>query len=280
MWNVAPAKRAVRPAAVALLAIFASLCWSQALADTLRIGGTGATHALMQRLGAAFAESRPGLTFEFPPSLGSGGGVRAVQAGAIDLATTSRPLKQSERDAGAVSHLFARTPFMFVTSRPGSTISLDESEIVAMFGLQQTTWPDGSHVRLILRPTQDSDSTLLIDSFRGMEAALATARRSGGIPVGTTDQETLDLAEAIPGALTTATLAVVSAERRRVTPIEIGTVAPTVANLETGRYRISKPLYFATGPNPTPLVRAFMDFVRSPAGSEILRAYGCLPANG
>ena len=80
MWNVAPAKRAVRPAAVALLAIFGSLCWSQASADTLRIGGTGATHALMQLLGAAFAESRPGVTFEFPPSLGSGGGVTAAPA--------------------------------------------------------------------------------------------------------------------------------------------------------------------------------------------------------
>ena len=54
-------------------------------AETLKIGGTGGDLGTMRLLGKAFAERNPGVTVTVLPSLGSGGGIKAVLAGAIDI---------------------------------------------------------------------------------------------------------------------------------------------------------------------------------------------------
>ncbi len=73
---------------------------SAGLAETLKIGGTGGALGTMQILGRAFEKQHAGVSVEILPSLGSGGGIKAVLAGAIDIGLSARRLKAKERDAG------------------------------------------------------------------------------------------------------------------------------------------------------------------------------------
>ena len=59
---------------------------TDATVAVVRIGGTGTALGTMQRLVDVFRKIRPQADFVIVPSLGSGGGIKALRAGAIDVA--------------------------------------------------------------------------------------------------------------------------------------------------------------------------------------------------
>ena len=60
-------------------------------AETLKIGGTGAALGTMRALADSYTKSRSSnVKIIFVPGLGSGGGRKALSAGAIDIALTSK----------------------------------------------------------------------------------------------------------------------------------------------------------------------------------------------
>ena len=64
----------------------------------------------------AYVKSHPSTKIAVLPSLGSGGGIKAVLSGALQLGLSSRPLTEAEVKAGAVGIEYGRTPFVFATS--------------------------------------------------------------------------------------------------------------------------------------------------------------------
>ncbi len=72
-----------------------------AQAEEIKIGGTGGALATMQLLGDAYSKNHPETKIIVLPSLGSSGGIKAVLAGAIQVAVSSRPIKDSETSLGA-----------------------------------------------------------------------------------------------------------------------------------------------------------------------------------
>ncbi len=261
---------------VVVATVFCLLFPVGSFAATLKMGGTGAALGPVRVLADAFMQSRPDIAIQIPSSLGSSGGIQAVGAGALDIGLSSRPLKDRERKAGLKQTTFARSPFLFVTSKRDADPSLTLTELVAIYSGDRAYWSDGARIRLVLRPETDSDTTILESSIDGMETALAKARETPGVPVAYTDQDAMEMAERIPGALTTATLTSILTENRSLTPISIDGVAPTVDNLANGSYRMSKTLYFVTGPKISPIALDFIRFVQSAAGTSILRDTGNL----
>ena len=87
----------------------------------------------------------------------------------------------------------------------------------------------------------------------------------------------MDEAEALPGALTTATLAAIESEHRLLNPIAVDGVAPTLQNLADGSYPLYKSLYLVIESNARPIVLDFVRFVQSSLGAAILRETGNLP---
>jgi len=60
--------------------------------------------------------------------------------------------------------------------------------------------------------------------------------------------------------------------------LENGTIVdPTAANIASGRYELSRPLYFVTAKQPTGKVRDLIEFMRSEAGQECVRKAGHVP---
>lgn len=78
-------------------------------AETLRLGGVDAAHELLNQLGAVYAADHPGTTIEIVTNLGPTGGIAALEDGVIDLAVSSRPLKQTQYSKGLREVFAART---------------------------------------------------------------------------------------------------------------------------------------------------------------------------
>lgn len=244
-------------------------------AEVLRVGGTGGATALLEQLGEPFRQ-KTGIRIEVIPSLGSGGGISAAADGVLDIAISGRPLSKAEKRGGLVQFAGMRTPYVLVTSRAAPP-AMSVREIAAAFAADRATWPDGSVIKLILRPRAESDNAVLVSMFPGMSAALDAARKRRDLSVAATDQDNADMAERLPGSLTGGTYAQIVTEQRNLRMIAIDGVAPTLGTFESGAYRYGKVFYVIHRTPPTAAAARFVAFLRSPDGGRALRVAGCLP---
>ena len=244
--------------------------------EPIRVGGTGSALGTMKILGEAFTRQNASkIELTIMPNLGSSGALRALQAGAIDIALLSRPLSDAHHAAGLVAFEYGRSPFVLVTSKPGIG-NLTPAALADLLAGRTLTWSDGQPVRLVLRPKADIDSELLASLSRGIAEALTIASKRQGMVMAATDQEAAEHAERLPGSLAVSTLALILSEHRKLNMLSFDGVAPSVAALADGSYRHFKSLAMVTRGAPSGAALQFIEFVRSPQGRAILEANGHL----
>ena len=258
-----------------LLVVAAAMTSGLAPAADLRAGGTGSATEMLRHLGSAFATETE-IRIEMIPNLGSGGAIRAVADGAIDLAVSSRPLSTAEAAKGLTGTAFARTPFGFATSHPRP----DGQKAVAIaevFKDGQATWKDGTPVRIILRPKSDTDTPLMGALFPGLAGGIDVARRRTDVPVAATDLDNAVMAERVSGSLVGMTLTQARMERRNLRLVTIDGIEPTLENFEAGTYPYGKTFYVVVRADKSPAVDRFVAFLTSPRVRSLLRETGNLP---
>jgi phosphate transport system substrate-binding protein len=241
---------------------------------TLKIGGTGAALGTIAQVAAAFQKKHPGVRFVIPPSLGSTGGIKAVIAGALDLGLSSRRLTESERRQGAMALEYGRSPLLLVTSHKDTGVNFTLKQVAALYAGEARNFPDGTHMRIIIRPEHDAD-TLLVRSFSPeMDQAVQEALSRKGMIVAVTDQDNAEALEKINGAIGWMSLAQLITEKRSVNPLPLDTINPTQENFASGRYPFYKSFFVVTRGQPTPMAESFIQFLTSAEGREILLKTG------
>ena len=243
-------------------------------AQEIKIGGTGASLGTMQVLAQAYAKTQADAKITVLPSMGSGGGIKAVLAGAIQIGVSSRPLSEAESKAGAVAIEYGRTPFVFATTAASKATGITTQNLADFYAGKVDQWPDGSKLRLVLRPIGDSDSELIKAMSPAMREAKSAAEQRKGMVFTVTDQDTASSIEKVPGALGPSTLALMLSEERALKALTLDGVVPSAENIANGRYPLFKQLLIVTGPKTPPEAQAFVSFVRSGAGREILAQTG------
>jgi phosphate transport system substrate-binding protein len=241
---------------------------------TLRIGGTGAAMATITQVAAAFQKQHPDVRFVFPPSLGSAGGIKALIAGALDVGLNSRPLTEAERSHGLVMTEYARTPLLLVTSHKGAEVSFTLKQIAALYNGEIQNYPDGTHLRVIMRPEVEIDIHLVRGLSPEIDAAIHRAQLREGMSVAVNDQDNAEMLVRTRGSIGWMTLAQLISENLGLTPVPIDTIRPTQANFASGKYPLFRSFSVVTGAQPTPLAKAFLAFLTSAEGRAILERNG------
>lgn len=247
--------------------------------ETLTVGGTGSAMPLVGQFAQAYGSLEPNVKVRVvDPPLGSNGAIRAVLAGAIDLAVLGKPLTEAEKAQGCQDWELGRTPFLVVTERklplPGFTVE----QLAAIYSGKMTTWSDGSPIRLVVRNLFESDTLILRKMSPDMDRAVDVALARPGMLVAANDLENIDLLERTPDSLGTSNLALVQAQNRKLNALPIDGKEPTLAALRQGTYPYSKSIYLARGPKLSPVAQGFLEFILSASGKEILDRAGYVPA--
>jgi len=270
---------------IALAATFCFACSGDALfaaeqKHIITVGGTGCALGGVKRVAEAFQRQNPGVVITIIPSLGSGGGSKAVLAGAVDLALSARPLVDVEQAHGARALVYARTPFIFATSGRATFPSLTLRQVASIYAGEMQQYPDGTTLRLVLRPATDTDMTILKRMSPDMERAVEQALSRNGLLSAVTDQANAELLSKLSGAFGAITLAQILSENRPLKPIPLDGVVPSLANLASGAYPFAKTFYAVTAPRSSADAKRFLNYLVSPAGSKILERYGHLTGAG
>lgn len=269
-------KYLLKPASRLLLLLIVTYFAGPGYADTVtvKIGGSGGPLAGMRVLAEAYKKAHPDARVTVVANLGSSGGIKAVVAGAIDVAVSSRPLKPAEIEQGVVGIEYARAAFVFATSRKAPTAGMTLSQLAGVYRGDITAWPDGQRLRLILRPEHDSASATLRKISPEMNDAISIAQKRPGLVVAPTDDDSIEAIDKTPGSLGTITLAQLVSEKRRTTPLAVDGVKPSVKTLAEGKYPVSVTFYLAVNSLPNPSVQRFIAFVQSKSGQAVLARSG------
>jgi phosphate transport system substrate-binding protein len=245
--------------------------------ETIVIGGTGCALGGIREVAGAFQKHHPGAVIKFIPSLGSGGGIKALLAGSLDLALSARPLTDQEKAEGADASAYATSPFVFAIAKSAKAYPVTLKQVASIYAGELLAWPDGTPIRLVLRPESDTDTVLLKKMSPDMESAVRKALSREGMLVAITDQENADILSKVKGAFGGMALAQIVSEKRLLQPLQLDNVSPGLAALEKGAYPFSKTFYavFARGRN-NPAARQFLAFLFSPEGRAILARTGHL----
>jgi len=241
----------------------------------LRMGGTGSAAKTFMNLAEAFQKTRPDIELKYVPNLGSGGAIKALQAGSLEIALSARHLKDNEQPLR--SEELGRTPLAVATARAGASGDISMEMLEQALDGRLMTWPAGSPLRLILRPESDAETMYLRVISPRIDAAVSAARKRPGMHVAITDQEAADALEKIPGALGLTTQALVVSEQRKLKLLSLGGKHPSVATLANGQYPHYKPVFAVTQVTPPEAVLAFLSFVKSRNGARILSTNAYLP---
>ncbi|MBF0393380.1 MAG: substrate-binding domain-containing protein [Alphaproteobacteria bacterium] len=256
------------------LLVALAMVWLPALAwgETIKIGATGAVLGALERLASAFEESQSAHSVVVVrPSVGSRGAILGVTRGDFGLGVSARPLDEAEKAGGLVQSELGRTAFVLATRQDGGD-GLTLAQLADIHAGRIVTWPDGSRLRLVLRPANDSDTAQLKAMSPEMALAVESAQNRTGMTIAVTDQEAADLIGRTPGALGTTTLALIRGEGRalRVLPIENQTP-------DDPHWPYVRVFHLIVPERPSAAAAAFAAFVGSPDGRRVLGEAGVWP---
>jgi phosphate transport system substrate-binding protein len=212
--------------AIISVLLFATLATTAQAGDIVRIGGAGTGLGSMKILADAYEKLHPGTTVKILPSLGSAGGIKALLHGAIDIAISGRPLKPEEQKEGAAAVEYARTPFVFVVHKGVNKADITTREVEMIYSGQLLKWPDGSRIRLILRPENEADTLLTKTISKDMEQAVRLAQSRPDMIIAVSNQESDDAVAKVPGAFGGTTLVQIETEKRPLKMLSFNGIPP------------------------------------------------------
>lgn len=243
--------------------------------EKIKFGGTGSGLELMRKLGSLYVTQHPGIEIAVIPSLGSSGGIKALQVGALDLAISARPVKPEEK--GLKSLLLCRTPLAFVVNSASAASAIRTDDLVQLYGTTAYTWPDGGRARVILRPEAEIDTKMLRSISPLVDLAVSQAKTRSGINMAATDQDNVKMLEATPGGFGMVALAMLTTAQTRLKILTFNGVEPSLRNLEQGRYPLVREYYLVTRNPANKTVNEIVSLAGSASGASLFKTLRCIP---
>ncbi|MEM9072516.1 MAG: substrate-binding domain-containing protein [Myxococcota bacterium] len=225
--------------------------------EPMQIAGSGANIRLTRHL----LEELPGVRVH--DSVGSGGGLHALQDGVIDIALLSRPLRPREAE-GIESTAYARTPLVWALQGPPRDVT--EDELAGWYAGEGDVLP-------LLRELGDS----AISEVRAASPAIANAHdeaaRAGRAEILLTDEAMLRAVAQIDAAFGLTDLGQIRLAELPLSPLSVDGVEPTIENARGGRYPYVRTLYAATREGDT-RAQALVQLLTAEVARRDLEALG------
>ena len=267
--------------ALALLALASALAapWvAPAHADTLKIGGTGSSAPLVKALFDEFRKQHPDAGLMQPnPPLGSGGALKALAGGRLDMAFSGRALKPDEAAQFGRAFVLATTPIVLASAGGEKKNGFTLDELASVYEGRRKTWDNGAPIRLVLRAGSESDTRALKSMSPAMDKAVDAAARRPGMALGQDDLETLGLLTRSAGSLGPTTLGLLHGSGTQLTVFAIDGVSPSLASLQRGTYPWRKEITVVLPRQPGALAEKFAAFLHGDKARAVLQRNSYLP---
>ncbi len=240
----------------------------------LAVGGAGSMVPVMQDLAKAYeGKTGPQGIDILTNSLGSGGGIKGVQAGRLAIGLTGRPLKDSEKAAGVYRQL-AVMPVIVAANGALPVAGLSTAQLCAIYTGSITSWKQVGGPDLPIVPLTRNEDDSDKEALRQHVACYKGLKESGDVVVLTSGGAMKSSLSARPGAIGLTTYEAVLSSGGKLKALTLDGVSVSADSVAAGKYRLVKDFSVVTRGEPQGAVKGFLDFIGTADGQRILTAAG------
>ena len=242
------------------------------LSGSVTMAGSTSMEKLANAAAESFMEANPGVTVtaEFT---GSSAGVEAVSAGSVDIGNSSRALKDSEKEAGVVENIVAIDGIAVVVDPANTVTGLTKQQLTDIYTGEVKNWSE----------VGGQDSVIIVVGREAGSGTRGAFEEILEVEDACTYANELDSTGAVmakvastPGAIGYVSLDVID---ESVTAVALDGVEPTVDNIKSGSYFLSRPFVMATKgeiSQQSEAVQAWFNYLASEEGKEVITAVGLI----
>jgi phosphate transport system substrate-binding protein len=248
---------------------------SSGLSGQLQLAGSTTVQPLAEKLAEAFMKLNPGLTIEVQGG-GSSVGVTSAGEGTVDIGDASREIKSSELEQFPNLQVFTIAfDGIAIVTNPGVELpGLTVEQVRNIFAGEITNYKEvgGPDAPIVVVSREEGSGTRA--AFEELVMAYKDAAgESQSKPIfekallQQSNGQVRTTVATTPNAIGYLSFGFLDDSVR---PVPVDHVDPTVANVKNGSYPIVRPLNMLTNGAPTELAGAFISYVLSPLGQEIV----------
>jgi phosphate transport system substrate-binding protein len=267
----------LRIVASSLAALLALGAYGQS-GEKISIDGSTGVMPLAAALTRAYQVRNPGATFDLGSGLGTKARIEALAQGKIDVALASHGLNREDiKRQGLSAHEIARTAVVFAVNAGVPVGNLTEQQICDIYAGNTANWSALGGPELAIAPRTRPDSEVDAEVVRGNIKCLKDLRMPEAVKLMPRSGDMAKELAGTAGAIGMTSMTVVEQSQGKIRPLTINGVAPSADNVERKTYPLVREAFFVTKSSPPPAVARFLEFVRSPAGEQVIRTNGAIP---
>ena len=247
-------------------------------ADRIVIDGSTGVAPLVTALAKAYREQNPAVTVEIGKGLGTKARIKALAEGSIDIAMASHGLVVDDlvRQGMAVQEI-AKVAVVFGVNTTVPATGLAEQQICDIYSRRLTNWKELGGPDLAVAPRTRPDTEVDSEIVRERVGCLAQLQMPDGVRVASKSGDMARELAGTAGAIGMTTMTVVEQSEARIKPLALNGIEPSVGNVRSGAYRLTRNSFLVTKAASAPAVARFLEFVRSPEGKRVISANGAVP---
>jgi phosphate transport system substrate-binding protein len=246
-----------------------------------QITATGSTTVLpiAEKAREAFEDLYPS-TSVLVSGGGSSVGVRAVGEGTADIGMSSRDLKPEETGMypGLVTHHIADDAVILIVHPENSIESLTLDQVRGIYNGTYTNWNQvgGPDLDIVVVSRDSASGTREFFAEYVMNKEDFTKNQEEFNSNGGVQQKVSQT----PGAIGYVGLGYTDGVKPLKVVVNGDPIEPTLENITSKRYPITRPLYMLTNGEPGGAVKEFLDFIMSEEGQQIVASADYIPVQG
>ncbi len=242
----------------------------------LRISGSGTCMPLLRILTSAY-EADPPVTFVFLPGLHSGGGIKGVASGDLDIGSVSRLLNPEEEEL-ELDYLRLADDGLVIAVHPTVTLdTLTSDQVRAVYAGEHESWAElgGPDLPIVILDRNEDESAKIILREYVLGDMPVTERAISLFY----EPDMVDGLEKTPGAIGYFSLGFAISEEIPVRLVALDGVEASVSTIHDGSYTMVRPLGIVVQRPATPEIAAFVEWLGSDEARTLMEERGYAAAD-
>lgn len=249
----------------------------QSTTNRLRISGSGTCLPLLRILSEEYSRENRSVEFVFLPGLHSGGGIRGVAGGELELGAVSRELTDEESDLGLKYVKLSDDGLVIATHPSVGLDSITSEQVRDIYAGTYANWSElgGPDLPITILDRNEDESAKMILRQYILGPDLEVADRAINLFY---EPDMVDALQRTRGAIGYFSLGLGLSEDIPVNYLALDGVEPSVENIENHTYTMVRPLGVVVKEPVDSDAEAFLRWALSDEIADLMRDRGFAPS--